>query len=565
MKRNFYSFIIAAMASSALVSCGDNNKIIAAEQTQPTGSNAVRATTTDSIVTIDADTTFSVTINGATQYQTIDGFAASDAWSMNYVGKYWSKTTRGQIAELLFSQRIVNGQPDGIGLSSWRVNVGGGTADNDGNDAIEMPERKVECFLTADGTYNWNKQAGQQYFMQQAKEYGVNDFVLFSNTPPVYFTKNGKGYSESGAYANLKSDCYDDFADFLATTAEHFVSEGYNISYISPVNEPQYNWTDGQEGSGWQNSEVAKLVRNLDSCMTAKGLNDTKILVGEAAAWNYLYETDATAGSGRSNVINDLFGKTSANYIGNLEHVPAVACAHSYWLDTSWSTLRSARVKAKMSADLRGLKLYQTEWCLMSDGYEDITSYDDASYMDLALIMAKVIHADLTVANVCSWSYWTTCERERWSQKNRFWLIRLIPSGGDYGDLTSNGSHVAGKNLWVLGNYSLFIRPGYKRIKADAPTADNKFLTSAYISEDNSKLVAVYTNLMDMSVKVTNTITVDGKKASNPIEYVTSESSDLKKVADDETTVIPARSVATIVYELEDDAETSGIKNVYAD
>lgn len=36
----------------------------------------------------------------------------------------------------------------------------------------------------------------------------------------------------------------------------------------------------------------------------------------------------------------------------------------------------------------------------MSEKYEGISSYDAASYMDLALAMAQVIHTDLTVANV---------------------------------------------------------------------------------------------------------------------------------------------------------------------
>ena len=84
--------------------------------------------------------------------------------------------------------------------------------------------------------------------MQKAKEYGCNNFVLFSNTPPVQFTVNGKG---SGDWwnNNLREDCFDDFADFLATVTKHFSDNGYNISYISPLNEPQYSWGgDGQEG-----------------------------------------------------------------------------------------------------------------------------------------------------------------------------------------------------------------------------------------------------------------------------------------------------------------------------
>ena len=64
--------------------------------------------------------------------------------------------------------------------------------------------------------------------MQKAKEYGCESFVLFSNTPPVYYTYNGQARSDKGAFSNLKTEHYGDFADFLATCAKHFVDEGYN-------------------------------------------------------------------------------------------------------------------------------------------------------------------------------------------------------------------------------------------------------------------------------------------------------------------------------------------------
>lgn len=515
------------------------------------GSDSDDSFTPDYTLTIDADTTISVTVDATRQHQTIDGFGSSDAWNMDYVGRYWTDAAKSGIAKLLFSQNISNGQPDGIGLSTWRVNLGGGTAGQGDASRIDKPERRAECFLTESGSYDWTQAAGQQYFMQKAKEYGVKDFVLFSNTPPIYYTKNGLGNSDEGAYANLKDDCYDDFAAFLATTARHFSDQGYNISFISPVNEPQYNWTDGQEGSGWQNAEVARLTRELDAQLTAQGLADTKILLGEAGQWSYIYETDGGVGAGRSNVAEDLFGPSSANYVGSLAHVPDVICGHSYWQDRSWSELQTTRAKAYDKATALGLRLYQSEWCHMSEQYEAISSYGAASYMDLALIMSQVIHNDLTVGNMSSWCYWTSCERERWDQKSRFYLIRLTPEGGDYGELTGSGTYTASKNLWTLGNYSLFVRPGYKRVEVSVPVSGNRLFASAYVSEASDRLVVVYTNMMDKSVKVESSFNAGGKTAKNLREYVTSSSRDLKLASDYETGIIPARSVATMVYDLE--------------
>lgn len=43
--------------------------------------------------------------------------------------------------------------------------------------------------LNQDGTYDWNKQLGQQYFLKKALEYGVEELVAFINSPPIFFTK----------------------------------------------------------------------------------------------------------------------------------------------------------------------------------------------------------------------------------------------------------------------------------------------------------------------------------------------------------------------------------------
>ena len=69
-----------------------------------------------------------VTINPSEQKQTIEYFAAADAWSGDFVGKYWSEVSKQKIADWLFSQEYdESGNPKGAGLSAWRVNLGGGT------------------------------------------------------------------------------------------------------------------------------------------------------------------------------------------------------------------------------------------------------------------------------------------------------------------------------------------------------------------------------------------------------------------------------------------------------
>lgn len=489
-----------------------------------------------------------ITIDAGRTFQTIAGFGASDCWSPSYVGKSWI-STRGQISELLFSTEIESGQPKGIGLSMWRVNLGGGTAEQGDESGIEDKTRRAESYLTDNLILDWTRCEGQRYFMSRAKEFGCKSMILFSNTPPVQYTYNGKGFSNQGGVSNLRSDCFDDFANYMADVAYHYQNEGYPITHISPVNEPQYNWEGGQEGSGWTNDEVAKLARKLDIALSERNLS-TNILLGESGDWEYLYKTKNDAN--RSNVLSAFFSSGSSAYVGDLERVNRLICAHSYWTDGTWDGMRNVRRQVAQAAQQYNVDVWQSEWSMLGDGYSssEFVGYDLASEMDIALYMSKVIHNDLTVAGVTSWSYWTAMDMPRWGHKNRFLLISLLPAGGEYGDIEQEGSFEATSTLWVLGNYSRFIRPGYRRISLEMKDS-RSFFGSAYLSDDESQVVAVYGNLSNKSIKLKETHKGWGDVKSITT-YTTSSSKTLEEALVDSNIpiVLDPESVTTIVYHL---------------
>ncbi len=502
-----------------------------------------------------ADLAKEVTIKVDKQFQTMEGFAASDCWVPNYVGTYWSDTEKESIAKLLFSQSVANGKPEGIGLSMWRFNLGGGTAEQGDASGIADRTRRAECFLNADGSYNWDRQAGQQYFLQKAKQYGCERFVMFSNTPPVYYTQNGKGYSSSGSFSNLKGDSYGAYASYITRVLTYFKEQkGIDFALVSPVNEPQYNWGDpSQEGSGWKNAEIKQLAGQLDASLTSSGLS-TKQLLPEAADWNYLVSVKGDAD--RSNQLDDFFSNGSANYLGDLPSVAKVAAGHSYWTDGSFAEMQQIRQSVQAKAAAHSLQVYQTEWSMLGDYYnENYPGHDKAGYMDIALYMAKVIHADMVYASASSWSFWTSMDLERWGHKSRFLLISVTPADGVYGDIRNSGTHESRKNLWVLGNYSLFVRPGFKRVSLDIANASSLFMGSAYVAPDGKRLVAVYTNISDKRIAVNTALSgVSGKTVSSVKMYTTSQTSDLQEevvagASADKQLVIPARAVVTIVYD----------------
>lgn len=491
-----------------------------------------------------------VTINSQISHQVIAGFGASDAWQPAWVGRYWTEN-RHRISELLFSHEINNGQPQGIGLSMWRVNLGAGSAEQGDASGIETATRRAESYLTSDGTYNWNKCEGQRYFMQRAKELGVDKFVLFSNSPLVQYTINGQARSDQGGQANLKSEHYGNFANYLADVAAHFHAEGYNVTHISPVNEPQYNWEGhDQEGTGWTNDEIATLARELDQALTKRNL-PIDMLLGESGDWEYFYKSKGDRA--RSYVVSDFYSPDRSTYIGDLKHLKKLICGHSYWTDGSWDGMRTVRSNVADIARQYNLEVWQSEWSMIGDGYSssEYVGHNNATTMDIALYMSKVIHNDLTVAGVSSWSFWTAMDVPHWGHQNRFLLIMLTPSGGEWGNIMDgDGSFVATPTLWVLGNYSRFIRPGYKRVDLSM-NESRSFFGSAYLSPNGKQLVAVYTNLSDKPVYLKES-RVGWNSDADVKTYTTSSVKELKEaiVAPGKPVVLDAGSVTTVVYQL---------------
>ncbi|RYY22140.1 MAG: beta-glycosidase, partial [Sphingobacteriaceae bacterium] len=278
------------------------------------------------INTIGFSQTIVFTINPKNKAQTIDNFGASGAWFSEGIGKYWPVEKKERMAELLFSKGFdAAGNPLGIGLSAWRFNIGGGTAEQGESSGISNPVKRVECFLSPNGNYNWQKQQGYVWFVKKAAAYGVTNLIAFSNTPPVQFTKNGLGFKTEKNYeANLKDNQYVAYADFLAAVVQHFDREGLRFNYISPVNEPQWDWSNAfgkmnQEGSPWHNENIFKITSVLDSILSVRKIS-AKIITPEAGALTALYEGKGQA----SRQIQNLYGKNSKYYVGNLKHVQQI-------------------------------------------------------------------------------------------------------------------------------------------------------------------------------------------------------------------------------------------------
>lgn len=495
-------------------------------------------------------------VDSKIQYQTIDNFGASDGWSFQYIG-LWPETKQQQIADWLFSTETdAQGNPKGIGLSLWRFNIGAGSKEQGKASGIDDEWRRAECFLNADGTYNWNKQQGQRNFMQLAKQRGVDQFLGFILSAPVYWTQNGLATNTGrGATFNLKDDKYDEYARFIADVIEGVEkNDSIRFDYICPFNEPDghWNWTgSGQEGTAATKYEVAKTIRLLGKELEARKIG-TKILAPESFDYNCMYRTHQYTKADRSYQIQSYYSPDSVDaYIGDVPNVTRLMAAHSYWTNTPIADLRTIRKEMGEVLQKYNVRYWQTETCIMSNDEEIGGGGGKDLTMKTALYVARVIHHDMVYANASAWQWWLAAT-------NSDYKDGLIYTKPDATNL--DGTFTDSKLLWALGNYSRFIRPGAVRVGITAFNSKGKtvdegdtdpyaLMVSAYSNSDGTPVVVVINYLNE---EKSFDLNWTGVKVSKWQPYQTSDEPNCSLALQQAINYgnkinIPARSIVTYV------------------
>ncbi len=474
-------------------------------------------------------------INPTQTFQRIDHFGASDAWSCQFVGR-WPDAKRNAIADLLFSRdTLTDGQPIGIGLSMWRFNIGAGTAEQGDNSGIRDEWRRAESFLNPDSTYDWNKQAGQLWFLQAAKQRGVANFLAFTNSPPVQYTINGKGFA-TNKVPNLAPDRYDQFARFLTDVATGIGTKtGATVNYISPVNEPQWDWSDGgQEGTPFYNSQIAGITRSLSKQLQASRL-PAKISIAEAGQLDFLVGDNKKPGQGQQ--IQAFFDKASPDYVGDLPTLVRAVSAHSYFTTSPYAKAAETRQRVRKALDGIGdLGYWMSEYCILGDNDGEINGSGKGLDIGPAVYVASVIHNDLVNASASAWHWWLAISPYDYKDG----LIYIDKNKTD-------GAYQPSKMLWALGNYSRFIRPGAVRVGVTLPQTTVNLLVSAYQNTDR-KLVTVIINTGNDAQVITPTLA--SGQLTNLAMYTTSATTNLARSVIPKpvgTLTIPARSIVTLV------------------
>ena len=472
--------------------------------------------------------------------QTIAHFGASDAWSMQNIGLWSDEAAQEQIADWLFSlENDANGQPRGIGLSLWRFNLGAGSAEQGEASQINRGTR-TECFLQADGTYDFSRQAGQVKFMKMAKQRGVPYLLAFLNSPPVHLTQNHLATNTGRrGTLNLRPECYGDFAQFMAESVSGLEREhNLHIDYICPVNEPDGHWNwqgPKQEGSPATFREIARVVRYTSKAFSERHLT-TSILLPESSDLRCMlgiYKTSWRRGNGIEAFFNP---DSTQSYIGGLPNVPPLLLAHSYWTNTPVDSMKYIRMQLRDELSRHNAHYWQSELCIMGND-EEIGGGGGYDFtMKTALYVARVIHTDLIYANAESWSWWRAC-----GGNYKDGLIRVF-------ERRQRGQD--SRLLWAFGNYSRFVRPGATRYDMSIPTAEEDpygVLASAYQNVDGT-WVCVAINYSTKEQPFTLTLSDGQKHQWTPYRTSDTEGETLKPLTPtDGHAVLAPRSITTFV------------------
>jgi glucuronoarabinoxylan endo-1,4-beta-xylanase len=142
--------------------------------------------------------------------------------------------------------------------------------------------------------------------------------------------------------------------------------------------------------------------------------------------------------------------------------------------------------------------------------------------MPTALNLAETIHSHLTQANLNAWHYW--------------WLW----AGGTSGVFNTD-TNVWTKRLWVMGNFSRFVRPGYRRVSTSG-TAPSGVLISAYTNSADGTVVVVAINHNTSATSVSLFIADAAPCTVTP--WVTSDTDNI--AAETPITVTDARFTASL-------------------
>ena len=266
--------------------------------------------------------------------------------------------------------------------------------------------------------------------MQMAQARGAR--VWSTPWSPQASFKSNDSTTNGGNFLSASNQAYaSQLAGYVVNMKNTY---GVSLYAISIQNEPDASTS--YESCLWTPQQIHDFATNLYSALVASNVASTKIILAEDENWQTNYYSTA---------MNDPAVATN---------VGIIAC-HDY--DGTPPGIIPAALPGFANTNAA---LWETE----------VSTFDpfDGS-INNAMYWANRIHLFMTVAQANAWHYW--------------WLISDNPDNEGLTDTSGNPA----KRMYVLGNYSRFVRPGYYRIGV----SNNAFTSISAYKDTNSGNFAI--------------------------------------------------------------------------
>lgn len=421
----------------------------------------------------------SCTIYWHDERQCIDGFGASAQFFVRDFGAF-DPDAQAHVLDLLFDPH------KGAGLTIIRNRIWDGgsdnhTPENKPNPGTHHPAPGVWEFDDANGE---PKDKWQLWLMREAARRGCTTFNSCVWSPPWWM----KTTADTQRGGKLKPEHYAAFAEYVARYVREYKARyGIDIHSVSVQNEPDLDQIDE-----WKTHYTPDEMHTLLKQYVIPALSDldVKLMIGEESRWS------------------DSIARPTLEDPATRPQVDLVS-SHAYDLGTH-----------RLGLPLRkGKPVWQTEVCAWR-GSPDGTTYDPT--ITGALPWAVLLHQHLTEADVSAWLFWRFQRPEGdgagyWTSGANEMLIKMNPQT-QFFEVT--------KRLWMMGNYSRFVRPGWRRIGVS--TADDDQLVSAFKGPATGDFALVVVNpgaAYDLEFRL------DGCSSDQLVPYRTSANDDLARQA----------------------------------
>lgn len=401
-----------------------------------------------------------------------EGWGTSLCWWAHRLG--YDDGLSQSAADLFYSEK-------GLGLNIMRYNIGGG--DDPSHNHIKRTDSKIPGWISlgenGEKIFTPDADKNQLNVLERCiKAAGKDAFVeAFSNSPPYFMTVSGCSSGSHNAVSdNLKKECVEEFADYLANVCLYLEKEkGITVNSLDAMNEPNTDyWKENspkQEGCHFDAGESqSRIIVATSKAMKKRNLNHTHITASDET--NCRLQLKACKA----------YSKEAFDCIDRLS-------VHTY--SKAWKRLGDYAIKNN-----KPLWMTETDWSSSVKRCKN--------GMGPGLWFGKKIIEDLTLLSPQAWIMWQTIGSYTGSE----------PFDGNYDgpqiDMTKGFWGVSScdfdkreillsQKYYCFGQFTRYIRPGMTILPID------RYTIGAYNKDDDS-LVIVAINDKAKSRKLSLTL-----------------------------------------------------------